>query len=553
MTAAVTKSRLARHGPLVERGPRRSASNSDGDDNQGSTGLVWAERDHPFVTTSSQTEEGVLVKRPFSRFNEPMTTGFSSQTFPKAGHPLIMDPGMMTPRAMGLIPPGVVDKNDQATVEIYFTRHPWELSISSEFVHEMNANVLAVLQQNPQTIVDSLSAIGHSYLTESGLESSIAVLNYRARILATLRSMEVSNHRLEEMVFLLLGLCAIELVDRKSTAPETTIPIIIANSSKLISHYISTGREVSSLARYFIRALARQDMIISLVYGHRPMIPTAVWLDEEAKTSADRLMGYTTTIMPLLEELCVLAEELRGPWHSSGHERWQSDHTGHLEADLESTEITSQFLHYQEHDAAIDAAEVSYYETVDQVTAYVPPAAASDRRPGFELRMHRAQDLRKRIELWKPALPHGSSLRQSRRFLIQASCYRAGALLYLFRLLNPPTTNNDSKMSSHSDMDGEATAMAHELIVSLGPPSPLGDEAKMLLWPVFIAACEMLAEEDRQMVLDVLDVILQQRKTATVQRTKLFVMNRVWPARDEGREWSWWKLAQQFPGECLPI
>lgn len=478
------------------------------------------------------------AKRPFSRFNEPMTTGFSSQTFPKAGHPLIMDPSMMTPRAMGLIPPGVVDQSDQATVEMYFTRHPWELSIASEFVHEMNANVLAVLQQNPQTIVDSLSAIGHSYMTESGSESSLAVLNYRARILATLRSMEISNHRLEEMMFYFLALSAIELVDRKSTAPETTIPTIIANSSVLISHYISTGREVSSLARYFIRALARQDMIISLVHGHQPLIPTKVWLNEEAKTTADRLMGYTTTLMPLLEELCVLAEYLRTPLlYSPCCQRGQNEGG---DAGLSPPQVAPQIPYYQEH-------------KVDPEIACPTPAAADDRMAEVEVLVQRAEGLRKRIELWKPPVPHGMSFRKSRRFLIQANCYRAGALLYLFRLLNPPTINRSNGLLECSAIDGEATAMAHELLVFLGPPSPRGDEAKMLLWPVFIAACEMLAEEDRQMVLDVLDVILQQRKTATVQRTKRFVLNRVWPARDEGREWSWWALAQQFPGECLPI
>lgn len=456
----------------------------------------------------------------------------------------------MTPRAIDcLLPPGVVDQSDKATVEMYFSRHPWELSIASEFVHEMNANVLAVLQQNPQTIVDSLSAIGHSYMTESGSESSLAVLNYRARILATLRSMEVSKHRLEEMIFYYLALSAIELVDRKSTAPETMIPSIIANSSVLISHYISTGREVSSLARYFIRALARQDMIISLIHGHRPQIPTAVWLNEEAKTCADRLMGYTTTLMPLLEELCILAESLRSPLLLAHN--CQPAHDERQDIGLNSLKTTFQGLNHQEHS---DDINTILYEAFDSaIAAPTTPPIANDPPVEFDTRMHRAEDLRRRIQHWKPSVPHGMSFRKSRRFLIQANCYRAGALLYLFRLLHPPVIRPVAEAPECSAIDGEATAMAHELLLFLGPPSGRGDEAKMLLWPVFIAACEMLAEEDRQMVLDVFDAILQQRKTATVQRTKSFVLNRVWPARDNGREWSWWALAQEFPGECMPI
>lgn len=458
----------------------------------------------------------------------------------------------MTPRAIDcLLPPGVVDQSDKATVEMYFSRHPWELSIASEFVHEMNANVLAVLQQNPQTIVDSLSAIGHSYMTESVSESSLAVLNYRARILATLRSMEVSKHRLEEMIFYYLALSAIELVDRKSTAPESMIPSIIANSSVLISHYISTGREVSSLARYFIRALARQDMIISLVHGHRPQIPTAVWLDEEAKTCADRLMGYTTTLMPLLEELCILAESLRSPLLLAHH--CQPVQAERPNIGLNPLKTTFQDLNHHQHSGYDNTINHEGFDSAIAAPAAPASQTANDPLVEFDTRMHRAEDLRRRIQQWKPSVPHGLSFRKSRRFLIQANCYRAGALLYFFRLLNPPTTRPVAEVSEYSSTEGEATAMAHELLLFLGPPSGRGDEAKMLLWPVFIAACEMLAEEDRQMVLDVFDAILQQRKTATVQRTKAFVLNRVWPARDNGREWCWWTLAQEFPGECMPI
>lgn len=451
----------------------------------------------------------------------------------------------MTPRVMGLIPPGVVDASEQATVEVYFARHPLEISMGSDFVNEMNANVLAVLQQNPQT-VDTLSAIGHSYMTESGSESSLAVLNHKARILARLRSTELTTHTLEEMAFLLLGLCAIELVDRKTAAPETTIPALIANSSVVISHYVSSGLEISPLARYFIRALARQDAIISLVNRQRFSIPTSVWLDEQARTKADRLMGYTATFMPLLEELCALAEDMRDASQDQDQHRIGDN-------DLCKAQEGSNILPYQHQTVLFSAADTDDHGFCDMAIAGQGPWPTPVSGPlvQFALHVHRAQNLRRRIELWKPNLPHGLSFRQSRRFLLQANCYRSGALLYLFRLFHPSSTSSDNASPDSQSADGEATAMAHELLVSFAT-SP-GDEAKMLLWPVFFAACEMLAEEDRQMVLSIFDTIFLQRKTATVQRTKSFVLNRVWPARDEGQDWCWWRLAQQFPGECLPI
>lgn len=85
-------------------------------------------------------------------------------------------------------------------------------------------------------------------------------------------------------MFLLLGLCAMELVEFKATPPETTIPVIVANAACLINHHVSSGREVSSLAHYFIPVLARQEVIISMTQLHRLTIPTSMWLYEEAQT-----------------------------------------------------------------------------------------------------------------------------------------------------------------------------------------------------------------------------------------------------------------------------
>lgn len=502
-----------------------------------------------------------LVKRPFSRFHEPVTTGFSSKTVPKAGHPLIMDPGLMTPRALGLIPPGVVNPSDQVVVEVFFNRHPWELSMGSEFVGEMNANILAVLQRNPQAIVDSLSAIGHSYLADN----SLAVLNYRARILATLRSMDLAKYSLEEMIFMLLGLSAIELVDPScKTMPESTIPVVIANSAALIKHYMSLGHELSPLARYFTRALARQDMILSLVQLRRPLIPTSAWLDNEAQTSADRLMGYTATLMPLLEELCALAEDMKTVARSPACNYSPLDVnpadlllTSNV-ASIDTTYCPTQQVpgphteSYQQQIAGDDLTnQFCNYIPESVFPEHMSPVLAPDLKSGLTGDVHRAEDLRARIELWKPTLPHGLSFRKSRRFLSQASCYRAGALLYLFRLLNPPQPSGSSMQPSA--VDEEAIAKAHEVLMSTNVAAENPDEVKMLLWPVFLAACEMSAEEDRQMVLDILDTILAQRKTSTVQKIKSFVLNRVWPARDQGEEWNWWMLAERYPGECLPI
>lgn len=516
---------------------------------------------------------------------------------PKADTAVVRDPAQfLTMKTLCLIPPGVINHSDEATVKVYFTRHPSEIIMGPEFVNEMNANVLMILQHNPQVIVDALSAIGHSYLTSSVPDSSLTVLSYKARILATLRTMGHSKHDLEDMIMLLLGLCAIELVDSKTKPPETTIPMIVANAASLINHHVSSGREVSSLARYFIRALARQDLIISMVQLRRLTIPTSVWLDEEAQTSADRLMGYTSTFMPLLEELCALAEDVRNLLDNANHQERQGQQQQQRQPrqvpllEMAPSETYSSDEHrtfkgtepnFIEDEFSIEHAhdmfgDGDYHQNISQQPISAAEMETTTAPDYFAECVQRAEDLSVRIELWRPSLPHGMSFRRSRRFLSQASCYRSGALLYLFRLLEPPSTPSSSPnrgtaalvagtsppssppsvyscsaSASAAAADGEATARAHEVLMATSVVN--GDELKMLLWPVFLAACEMSVDEDRQAVLDIFDAILAQRRTVTAQRTKMFVVNRVWAARDEGREWNWMVLAKQFPGECLPI
>ena len=146
------------------------------------------------------------------------------------------------------------------------------------------------------------------------------------------------------------------------------------------------------------------------------------------------------------------------------------------------------------------------------------------------------------IEAWHPNSISGVSFGSSRKFLAQAYAYRSAALLYLYRLFHPPQTSPEA--------DQVALAMAHDvLLYTCGPR----EELRMLLWPVFIAACETLGEEDRLTVLDVFDAICEYRKTATALRTKRFCIDRVWKARDSGMEWDWMRLVESYPGECLPI
>ncbi|KAK2041941.1 hypothetical protein LZ31DRAFT_624833 [Colletotrichum somersetense] len=312
-------------------------------------------------------------------------------------------------RTFSLLPPGIIPVADQPRIELYFNRHPFELLIGPEFVGEMNANVVMMMHQDPLVAADTISAIGYSY--EVGNESSalLVVLNRGAKILANLRNMKPSSYYFEEALLMLLGLCAME------------------------------------------------DLIVSLVHLQRVRIPSHVWIEDELG-KPDRLLGCTAGLMLLLEELCALAEEVRGQ------------------------------------------------------TLQLPFSAAFSDSSKF-------------------------SFRSSRKFRAQAASYRAGPLLYLHRLFQPPCSSLEA--------DSEALSKAHEVMLYTSGPTT---ESKMLLWPVFMAACEMSDADDRVAVVEAFDAIISHRKTVTVERTKKFVKERVWKARDGGRNWNWMILAEIFPG-----
>lgn len=113
--------------------------------------------------------------------------------------------------SLSLIPRGAVSPADASNIETYFKRHPFELLMGDEFVNEMNANVLLVLQHDPVPMADALSAIGYAYLAGDSPRSLMLVLNRRARILANLRTLRPSSCYFEQALFLLLVLCAMEV------------------------------------------------------------------------------------------------------------------------------------------------------------------------------------------------------------------------------------------------------------------------------------------------------------------------------------------------------
>lgn len=113
--------------------------------------------------------------------------------------------------SLSSIPQGIISNYDWKIIELYFNRHPAALVISPEFVEEMKSNMFQVFHSDPQTVCDSLSAIGHNYLGDKSTTTLVPVLNRKGRILARLRAMDGVGHDLEKTIVLLICLCTLEV------------------------------------------------------------------------------------------------------------------------------------------------------------------------------------------------------------------------------------------------------------------------------------------------------------------------------------------------------
>ncbi|KAE8454205.1 hypothetical protein EG329_005130 [Mollisiaceae sp. DMI_Dod_QoI] len=464
------------------RSPRRYSNarecHSSGSDSDAESATTAAELERSLCLKVSTPATSVTDRR-------LSTVSRNSVSYPSP-YPLCLN--------LHIIPPGTIQSADEPGIELYFNRHPSELVMSAEFVDEMNSNVLQILHEDPAAVAESLSAIGYIYLGEGGM-SIVPVLDRKARILARLRA----KTEVEQMLVMLLGLCALELIDARTQPADTGLPALVTNAAIIIKHSYETGGVFSSIAKYFIRALARQDMMISLTYARKPLISTQVWLEDESYRQADRFMGYTGSLMPILADLGALAEEIRGP----------------------NSQMTSCIS--QNEDTWSEAAFV--LNTMDNSSI-----------------LQKAMDIRARLNSWRPVAAPNFSFQSSRNLLLHAHAHKAAALLYLHRLLEPP--------GSSEQADQIALSMAHEVLLHL---SAMTDQLKTALWPAFLAGTELVAEEDRNTVMQMFDEIYRQRKTITSLRTRNFCVHRVWAARDSGFHYLWMDLVHRFPGECLPI
>ncbi|KAJ5904053.1 fungal-specific transcription factor domain-containing protein [Penicillium tannophilum] len=376
---------------------------------------------------------------------------------------------------------------DKAFIEVYFMRHPSEMIMDNEFfVREMNGAVISLLQQSPTAVGDSLAAIGESYVKDS-MDLAL-VLNRKIRLLRRLRLINEDGSNPELVLMLLLALCGVELVDPRSDDGGTALSALIANASIILEVYRRQGKKLNGMAKYFVRGLARQDLLISLSRMQRTKIDPHIWLDEYSMSHADRLMGFTTTLAPILSKLSALAEDVSFAF--------------------DNRSITDR--KYDSEESMPDDVAVRYSNLVE-----------------------REATIRAQLMAWRPIRDSSMSIQVSRKFLLHAYAWRAAALLYLFRLFNRP--------GSSTKADTEALSMAYDIVAQIsGSPQ----EIKLCLWPLFIAACEVEKPEDRLHVSRLFDDIHQARPMATTRRTKSFCVEQVWPARDSGANWDWMVLAR---------
>lgn len=263
----------------------------------------------------------------------------------------------------------------------------------------------------------------------------------------------------------------------------------------ILQFHTRSAKTLNHMAKYFARGVARQDLLISLSLMQRTKIEPSLWLDDYSMNHADRLMGLTATLAPILSELAALAEDVNSSMH------------GYL--------ITEDALSLVGFDHAI---------------------------AGYTELAMRERSIRAQLMAWRPVRDRSMSMNVSRKFLLHAYAWRAAALLYLFRLSNRP--------GSSIEADDEALSMAYEVIVHIsGTP----EDIKLSLWPLFIAGCELQIPEDRAHAVQLFDDIHYARPIVTTRQTKSFCVDQIWPARDSGEDWDWMRLAQLGIAALVPL
>jgi hypothetical protein len=287
------------------------------------------------------------------------------------------------------------------------------------------------------------------------------------------------------------------------TAEVSSIPVLIAYVANMINCRIEKHLTLGPTAKFFLRGFARQDIILALTQQRRNLIPTTSWYDDECKTSVDRFLGLTMPLMPLLEELCAIAADMKLQRGCSG---------------------IVDLIAGENHDATAARG----LKELDSVS--------------------RLEYLKLEIYNWRPTVSSNTrqvprSFLKSRKYLLQAHAFKLSALLYIHRLCYP--------VGVASDPDIDASNMAYEILLHCS-----GEQAEMglLLWPIFVAACELKSLDDRKLNLELLERNYRCRGTSTSLQVKEFLEKYVWHAIDsETTGWSWLALVEMFSSDFAPL
>ncbi|EPE09251.1 c6 zinc finger domain protein [Ophiostoma piceae UAMH 11346] len=509
-------------------------------------------------------------------------------------------------RGPSFMPLNEILAEDKPFIEMYFIRHPAEMVMSNSFfINEMNGAVLSLLQVSPIVVGESLCAIGENYIKdmdkdtsrtikhgdgkdnsspESDTGPSNVVSHRRTKLLSRLRLLNEDGKNPEIVLLLLLALCGAELTNPKSDGKGSNLPSLIDNVAMVLEFHTGAGRELSTTAKYFAKGVARQDLLHSLSRMQRPKIQPSTWLDDYASRHADRLLGLTATLTPILYKLAELAGDVQAILDASQVNT--ADSTGNINNtdSINSTESpdTSTRTDTNTHN------EVPFYEdsldslpsldnsglfgdiypdntttssTTNNTTTTTNPEGnpvqdaycffpdeSSAPDASFYLTQHsdlaeREASIRAQLLMWRPIHDHSLSIQTSRTLLLHASAWRAAALLYLFRLFNRP--------GSSLDADRTALGMAYEVMMHIHGPA---EDVKLSLWPLFVAACELEQPEDRALATALFNEVCHARPIMTARRTKEFVMEHIWPARDRAEVWDWMQLTHGAnPNVFMPL
>ncbi|KUJ21649.1 uncharacterized protein LY89DRAFT_608045 [Mollisia scopiformis] len=346
-------------------------------------------------------------------------------------------------------------------------------------------------------VMNAIFALSSAHLEYRGIENEEKSLDFHNKALQGLARLieqnEESNR--EEVLGAIMLLVYYEVLVQKGSSN------IVNGHLKGAMTIMKSGRQITTPTTVFLERVFRfYDVIAALSLGTPPNkstqpsstpfpVPPVEGLPTESSplNAVDTLLGFSTDLWPIIHRLSHLLS-----------------HKQSLEAAIASGETSKATVLRTELESTSQAIELA-------LTNWKPICIPVSTKES------------------ESALPQSTRIQS---ILNNAEAYRHSAFVYLYRTIRShPRTH--SQVQKHAHLSLEACSNVVNLAEQCqdGPMSAL-------LWPLFVAACEAISDQDRELALNAFCGTERRQGMNNIMRA-WEVVQEVWRKADLGEEVGW--------------